>query len=189
MLKKNLRKEYILKRNSLSTDEWEMMNQEMLGQFSTVALQGIQYLLSYYPIADRQEFDTTACEDLMKLDNEQLQICWPRLLQDGTNMEAVVKDRHTRLVPNRFNIPEPVGGEVVEPQILDAVFVPLLAFDEQGYRVGYGKGYYDRYLAQCAQDVVKIGFSFFDAVKAIEDINPFDVPLNFCITPKRVYEF
>jgi 5-formyltetrahydrofolate cyclo-ligase len=55
--------------------------------------------------------------------------------------------------------------------------------------VGYGKGYYDRYLKRCAQDVVKIGFSYFDAIDAIEDINEFDVPLNYCITPMRVYEF
>ena len=69
------------------------------------------------------------------------------------------------------------------------VFVPMVAFDMKGYRVGYGKGFYDRYLPRCRPDVIKIGFSFFDPVDNIKDIADFDVPLNFCITPSRIYEF
>jgi 5-formyltetrahydrofolate cyclo-ligase len=104
-------------------------------------------------------------------------------------MEAIPVTKNTTFTKNRFNIFEPDGNEVIDPQLIDAVFVPLLAFDSRGYRVGYGKGYYDRYLAGCAQDVVKLGFSYFEAIDMIEDINEFDVPLNYCITPMRVYEF
>jgi 5-formyltetrahydrofolate cyclo-ligase len=69
------------------------------------------------------------------------------------------------------------------------VLVPLLAFDESGYRVGYGKGFYDRFLQQCRKDVLTVGFSYFDAIDKIEDTHQFDVPLNYCITPHRIYEF
>jgi 5-formyltetrahydrofolate cyclo-ligase len=189
MVKSQLRKQYTLQRNALDPEQWELMNQEMLEQFSTIALDGIQFLMSYYPLPEQKEFDTTACEDLLRLQNDKLNIYWPRLSADETSMDAVLKIDNGSFSANKYNILEPVGSEIIEPQLLDAIFVPLLAFDLQGYRVGYGKGYYDRYLTKCAQDVVKIGFSFFEAVERIDNIHQFDVPLNFCITPKRVYEF
>ena len=104
-------------------------------------------------------------------------------------MEAVLVEKDGLFIKNRFNILEPIGGATVQPKQLDLIFVPLLAFDVRGYRVGYGKGYYDRYLTQCRTDAIKVGFSFFDAIEYIEDIDEFDVPLNFCITPHRIYEF
>ena len=69
------------------------------------------------------------------------------------------------------------------------VFVPLLVYDERGYRAGYGKGFYDRYLQLCKDDVIKIGFSYFAPEPLISDVNEFDIPLNFVITPERIYEF
>jgi 5-formyltetrahydrofolate cyclo-ligase len=69
------------------------------------------------------------------------------------------------------------------------VFVPLLAFDNDGYRVGYGKGFYDKFLAKCRPDVLKVGLSYFDAIDTISDRAQFDIPLNYCITPQRIYEF
>jgi 5-formyltetrahydrofolate cyclo-ligase len=67
--------------------------------------------------------------------------------------------------------------------------VPLVIVDSGGNRIGYGKGFYDRYLSSCRTETVKIGFSFFEPVGLIKDINQFDVPLNLCITPLRIYEF
>jgi 5-formyltetrahydrofolate cyclo-ligase len=189
MVKKEVRKLFIEKRNSLQIYEMEEMSAKIVDNFRSIALQGAQCLLSYYPIPERNEFNVTDCEQLLSLENPKLQIAWPVLSQDGVTMEAVAVDKDTALVKNRFDIYEPVGGEVINAQLVDVVFVPLLAFDTKGYRVGYGKGYYDRYLARCAQDVVKIGFSFFEAIEATDDINEFDVPLNYCITPMRVYEF
>jgi 5-formyltetrahydrofolate cyclo-ligase len=82
-----------------------------------------------------------------------------------------------------------VETATAEPQEIDLVIVPLLAFDEKGIRVGYGKGYYDRYLKDCREDCLKVGFSYFEAVERIEDADEFDVPLDFCITPNRIYVF
>jgi 5-formyltetrahydrofolate cyclo-ligase len=189
MVKKEIRKIYIGKRNGLSQKEVEELSSAILTNFSALNLQGIQYLLSYYPIPERKEFNVSLCEQLLALENPDLQIAWPRLYDDGFDMEAVHVTKQSVLVNNRFNILEPAGMEILAPQMIDAVFVPLVAFDSRGYRVGYGKGYYDRYLARCAQDVVKIGFSYFEEVEAINDIDQFDVPLNYCITPMRVYEF
>lgn len=96
---------------------------------------------------------------------------------------------NTVLRTNVFGVPEPIDGiEIMETQ-LDIVFVPLLAFDFKGNRVGYGGGYYDRFLKKCRKDVIKIGLSFFEAIEEIKDANVNDIPLTYCVTPNRVYEF
>lgn len=69
------------------------------------------------------------------------------------------------------------------------VLIPLLAFDKKGYRVGYGKGFYDRFLADCRPDVVKVGLSVFEPIDEIADLNEFDIKMDFCITPNRVWQF
>lgn len=189
MVKKELRKEYIKKRHQLTDPDIVELEEMIFDHFRSIDLQGIQVLLSYYPIPERNEFDTIICEQLLRLENPGLQVCWPRLGDDGVTMHAVPVKNDTVFKKNIYNIAEPSGDEIIDPQLVDAIFVPLLAFDIKGYRVGYGKGYYDRYLARCAQDIVKIGFSYFEAVDTIEDIDQYDVPLNYCITPTRVYEF
>ena len=75
------------------------------------------------------------------------------------------------------------------PAEIDLVIVPLLCFDKKGNRVGYGKGYYDRFLKQCRKDCIKIGFSYFDPIDQVEDINKFDVKLDYGITPDAIYQF
>jgi len=64
-----------------------------------------------------------------------------------------------------------------------------LAFDPHGYRVGDGGGYYDKYFASLPANVLKVGLSFFPSTAQIEDLDEFDIPLDFCITPEKVYEF
>ena len=105
------------------------------------------------------------------------------------NMQHFQYSDEMELVKNSFGIAEPAGGETFSPDEIDLVLVPLLAFDERGYRVGYGKGYYDRFLSECREDVIKIGLSFFEPEEQIDDINQFDIPLNYCVTPQEVYEF
>jgi 5-formyltetrahydrofolate cyclo-ligase len=67
--------------------------------------------------------------------------------------------------------------------------VPLIGFDPNGHRIGYGKGYYDRYFARLDQPVKRIGISYFEPIANIEDTHQFDVPLSHCITPWNIYEF
>ena len=74
------------------------------------------------------------------------------------------------------------------PKKIDVVFVPLLAFDLEGNRVGYGKGYYDRFLKNCTSECIKIGVSFFPPEKKINN-DTLDVNLNYCVTPDKIYSF
>ena len=71
---------------------------------------------------------------------------------------------------------------------IELMLLPLLAFDDMGYRVGYGKGFYDKLLHDCNLKMLKIGFSFFAATE-IDDLNDFDKKMDFCITPDRIFKF
>jgi 5-formyltetrahydrofolate cyclo-ligase len=143
--------------------------------------------MSYAAMLDRNEFDIKVIEDLLSETHPQAKFCWPRIGEDY-QMDAIAPDDNIHVI-NRYGILEPSNGEIVDPLAIDIVMIPLLAFDQLGYRVGYGKGYYDRFLCKCRRDVIKIGFSFFEAEPVIKDIDNYDVPLNYCITPLRVYEF
>lgn len=97
----------------------------------------------------------------------------------------------THLVENHWGIPEPadLSPTAVNSESLDVVLVPLLAFDRRGHRVGYGRGYYDRFLAECRPDCYKVGLSTFEPVAQIVDVEPTDVRLDACVTPAQTYRF
>ena len=95
----------------------------------------------------------------------------------------------TKNKKNDYNIPEPVDGIEVPSNKIEVVFIPLLAFDKQGNRVGYGKGFYDQFLAECHPNTIKIGLSFFEPEALISDVNSADVQLNYCVTPNKIIEF
>lgn len=189
MIKNTVRKEFLQRRLNIQDEDLKERTALIASGFRKLVLPTVNYVLSYNPLLNRREFDVSLCEDILKERNLIMRVAWPKVHVDLLDMEAVLVEKDGLFIKNRFNILEPIGGVIIPPQQLDVVFVPLVAFDERGYRVGYGKGYYDRYLSQCRPETIKIGFSFFDAVEYIEDIDEFDVPLNFCITPHRIYEF
>mgnify|MGYP000318084621 CR=1 FL=1 len=96
---------------------------------------------------------------------------------------------NTKIKKNSYNIPEPVEGIEVPDAKIDVVFVPLLAYDKFGNRVGYGKGFYDTFLSKCPEDAIKIGLSFFEPEETIDDVSPTDIRLDYCVTPTTNYSF
>jgi len=90
----------------------------------------------------------------------------------------------TVLELNRLDVPEPVNADPALENDLDLIFIPMLISDDKKFRVGYGKGFYDRFLSNCRKDAKFIGLNFFPPVKEIEDKNEFDIPLHQVIYPK-----
>jgi 5-formyltetrahydrofolate cyclo-ligase len=90
---------------------------------------------------------------------------------------------------NKWGIPEPIEAEKANIKNIEVVITPLLCFDKRGYRVGYGKGFYDKFFAECSTDIIKIGVSYFEPIEEIEDINEYDFPLDFVFTPDNFYAF
>ncbi|MEO8766489.1 MAG: 5-formyltetrahydrofolate cyclo-ligase [Ginsengibacter sp.] len=189
MTKAALRKIYKEKRSRLSFVEVEKFTDLILINFQKVRLPFLTYVHTYLAAEKLGEADTSALLRYLEFKNPGLKILVPKIDIDTGDMQHVQLSKELEMVNNPFGISEPMGGEIFSTDAIDLVLVPLLAFDRHGYRVGYGKGYYDRFLSQCRQDVIKIGICFFDAEEHIDDINQFDIPLNYCVTPQQVFEF
>ena len=189
MLKRSIRQSYLKKRAAFTPEQRQEFNVLMVEQFFQLPVPSVQYLFSYYALLEKAEFDVEPCANRLREMNANIVVSWPRIDAKHHTMEALPLSESVFFSKNKYNILEPLSGEPVAPESHDMIFVPLIAFDKKGYRVGYGKGYYDRYLTRCRPDCVKVGFSFFEPVEAISDIGEFDVPLSVCITPSRIYEF
>ncbi|MBN8688448.1 MAG: 5-formyltetrahydrofolate cyclo-ligase [Chitinophagales bacterium] len=189
MIKKDLRRIYKEKRTALSSVEKAKLDDLLLIQFQQARLPFIQTLFSYWPMEQFREPDMHLFTDFMEFSNPELLIAYPRTNPATLTMDAVIVDEETSFAKNSFGVYEPEGTVFLQPADMDMVFVPLLTFDKRGYRVGYGKGYYDRFLAACRPGCVKVGFSFFEPVEEIRDTHEFDVTLNLCITPQSIYVF
>ena len=98
-------------------------------------------------------------------------------------------DLKTEFIINELGIREPIADVEFDKSLIQIIIVPLLVFDRKGHRVGYGGGYYDRFMGDAPKNVVKIGLSLFDPVHEISDINKIDIELNFVITPRNTYSF
>lgn len=189
MIKATLRKIYKEKRTRLSPQEIEKFTDLILINFQAIQLPFLSCIHTYIASEKLGEADTSGITRYLQFKNPGLKILAPKIDIATGNMQHLNFDDEVELVHNAFGIAEPFSGEMIEPDEIDLVLVPLLAFDTQGYRVGYGKGYYDKFLSQCRENVIKIGLSFFEPVNTIDDINQFDISLNYCVTPQKVYEF
>jgi len=111
-----------------------------------------------------------------------------KILADKDLMHILI-NKKTRFVENRFKILEPDSTKEILPAEIEVVFIPLLCFDKHGNRVGYGGGYYDRFLTKTRRSCLKIGLSFFEPVDFIEGISKTDITLDMCVTPEKLYNF
>lgn len=189
MTKQELRNIYRQKRNELTAAQQEKLNDLLLIQFQTAALPFITTLLSYWPLEENKEPNAHLFTDYLEFKNPGLKTAYPKTDFFMNEMVAVFTDQETNFIQNEFYIYEPEEGSRINTDEIDMVLFPLLAFDKNGNRVGYGKGFYDKFLAGCRKDCLKVGFSHFEPVDEITDKADFDVPLNLCITPQSVYVF
>lgn len=189
MNKKALRTLYRQRRLELSDSQRSRLDDLLLIQFQHLPLPDIEIVLSYWPAKEKGEVNTHLMADYMAFRNPGLRLAFPVANFEDHTMQAIAVEGDTAYMLNQYDIAEPQQGTPLLPADIDMIFVPLLVCDLNGYRVGYGKGFYDRYLAACREDVLKIGFCYFDPVDEIDDVDEFDVPLDICITPNRLYEF
>lgn len=190
MLKKNLRKIYLDQRKSLSAAEKEVKSFSIAERFfKNFDLSKINFLHSFLPIERFAEIDTRPIFEKIWRAFPRIQTLVPRVNYQTDEIENLTFSIETETAKNAWQIHEPTHDKTIETEKIDMVLVPLLCFDERGYRVGYGKGFYDKFLSGCRADCRKIGLNYFAPVEKISDVNEFDVPLDFCITPEKVWKF
>ncbi len=190
MTKKELRKSYLSHRREMPQMELDALTERLMGNlWENVSFEGIKCVHLFLPIAHHNEVDMYLLVDALRLRFPEIKLVVPKSEFQTNEMVTCLLERETELEVSQWGIPEPKNPVVVDNHEIDLVFTPLLAFDEQGYRVGYGKGFYDRFFAKCRQDVKKIGVSLHGPIPKISDVNEFDARLDGCVTPDEFYEF
>lgn len=184
--KATLRTKYKKLRENLSKDAVEEMSLQIANQALKLPIWDKTYYHIFLPISAKKEVNTEYL--LHILQGKEKSIVISKAVFATGEMQHFLLQENTVLKTSKYGIPEPVSGIEISPEIIEIVFVPLLAYDKNGHRVGYGKGFYDRFLAKCTSNTVFVGLSFFEAEPAISvDIN--DIPLDFCVTPKTSIDF
>ena len=180
-----LRSHYKKKRLSLTKQEVDDLSQRVCKQLDKLNIWKLQHYHIFISILKYNELDTSSI--INKLKSEQKIIIVPKI--SNNELVHIAINDETKFGLNEYGIKEPNDGNHFIIENLDIIFIPLLAFDLEGHRVGYGKGYYDRFLKLANNSTLKIGLSFFDPINKILDIDDNDVKLDYCVTPKQVHKF
>nr|WP_295929264.1 5-formyltetrahydrofolate cyclo-ligase [uncultured Dyadobacter sp.] len=192
MKKAALRKEFLQKRKE-ADGRWLIEKNALIAQNLEKYVQENHFntLHTFLPQLGSREINTSFIIELFRTAFPAMRIAAPYIIPGTREMEHYLITPFTHLITNQWRIPEPdpTNAEKIQPLEIDIVLVPLLAFDRKGYRVGYGGGYYDRFLPKTRPECIKMGLSLFEEVDKIEDIDEFDIPLDACITPERLYDF
>jgi 5-formyltetrahydrofolate cyclo-ligase len=178
MTKKELRELGKNWRMALGAEQRKILDDEIRNALQGY-LHGCKHVAIFLPILKFNEIDLTP---LLKVPSFE----WyaPKSFFSERRMEFIPLREGVEIEVSANGIPEPVGDNYVNPEILDAIIVPMLMSDKQGYRVGYGMGFYDNFLKRCRTDCKRIGVNYFAPVEKISDIDSHDEPLHFCVYPK-----
>lgn len=186
MKKREIRQLYLEKRKTLSEQEVTLWSQNITAKVLQNLTVEQHYIHLFASLKKQVEVDTyPLVEALWKRDKKPVV---PKIISTH-QLVHYQWNPQTKMTVNAWGIPEPEAGEKILPEQLDVVLVPLLAIDQQGQRVGYGKGFYDRFLAACNSNVLKIGLGFFPPIKKIVDVAATDIGLDVYLTQDGQWKF
>lgn len=187
MHKKEIRQKYKDLRQGLTPEAIEDKSLAIANRLLQLDIWDKIYYHLFLSIEEQKEIDTEFILQILAGKDKEIVVSKSDF---GTlEMTHYLLTDNTKFKKNEYNIPEPVDGLEVPVTKIDVVFVPLLAFDLKGNRVGYGKGFYDKFLSECKPETIKIGLSFFEAEEFIEAISGNDIGLDFCVSPNKLYFF
>jgi len=185
MKKQELRKKYLEKRKTLSTDEVLLLSEKIyknfILQFNVIENQDVHIFL---PIEKFNEIETKFFLEYFWSKNVNVFV--PKIHQN--KIISVRFSPETTLKENSWGILEPISNEN-ECSGFDFVITPLLYCDKKGNRIGYGKGFYDEFFKTINADAKKIGVNFFPPIDFIDDVSGFDVKLDYLVTPEETLSF
>lgn len=187
MTKAELRKVYKLLRKNLTQDQVDDLSLKIANQLLTLPIWNHEFYHTFLSITEHKEVNTEYLLNILSGKDKHIVIS----KSDFSTLEMThyLLTDNTKIKKNQWHIPEPINGIKIDSNQIDVVFIPLLAFDKIGHRVGYGKGYYDNFLANCKPEVLKIGLSFFKSEEQIIDVFKSDIQLDYCVTPEYIYQF
>ena len=187
MTKDQLRSKYKLLRQQLSEEQRDQHSLDIANSTLQLPIWNKTYYHLFLPITRYQEVDTHYI--LQILQGKDKNVVVSRTDLNSNKLTHVLLTDTTRFRENPWGITEPIDGIPIAEPLIDVVFVPLLVYDGNGHRIGYGKGYYDTFLSACRSNVIKVGVSFFEPETTIFKTFTTDIPLDYCVTPKTIFKF
>jgi 5-formyltetrahydrofolate cyclo-ligase len=190
MEKAELRKIYLQKRQALNEEEYDRLSRRLCDLFfASVDLSFIKTVHIFLPVREKREPDTWMIIDKMQKEFPHIRLSVPKVNNKTHKLENFYFEGRSQLIKSKWGIEEPGSGIPTLSVGIDMVLVPLLCADSEGHRVGYGGGYYDKFLKDCPPSCRRVGISFFEPVEKIDDINEQDVPLDALLVPAKFYAF
>lgn len=187
MTKTELRIAYRLQRRKLTAAQLDDYSLQIANTLLQLDIWNCSFYHIFLTITEQHEVNTDYILNILSGKDKNI-VLSKSDFKTGLLEHFLLTD-NTIIKKNKYNIPEPIDGIPIPVEKIEVVFIPLLAFDKKGNRVGYGKGFYDTFLASCKPETIKIGFSFFEADSEITDVFEGDIALDYCVTPKQVYRF
>ena len=180
-----LRKSFKKQRSLLDINQVQGLSKRIFENLLELNIWDKSFYHLYLSNQINNEVETDEIVNLLFMKNKRVFV--PKIL--GKDLLNIEIDNNTKYSLNQLGIREPISSNQKDASLLEVIFVPLLIFDKLGHRVGYGGGYYDKFLENIKEDVLKIGLSLFDPIDEIQDIEKHDISMDYIITPKRVYDF
>ncbi|MFD2916742.1 5-formyltetrahydrofolate cyclo-ligase [Psychroserpens luteus] len=187
MNKFQIRTHYKTLRKELSEEQIEDFSLKIANQLLLLPIWNHEFYHIFLSITEHKEVNTDYILNILSGKDKNIIISKSDF--STREMSHFLLTDSTKIKKNEWNIPEPINGISINVEQIDVVFVPLLAFDKTGHRIGYGKGFYDKFLNNCKPETIKIGLSFFESIKQITNVFESDVRMDYCVTPKTIYEF
>lgn len=177
MDKKQAREKGRIARQSIAEADRAVLDRQLFEQ-ALKYLQGCRTIGCYVSL--KEEAGTVMIIDWCL--KQSIRVALPAIA--GNQMRFRELHKQEDLVPGQLGIMEPAEGTVVQAEEMDLIFVPLTAFDKEGNRTGFGKGFYDRYLNGCRN---KIGLAY--ACQEMDHIetDAGDVRLDMILTPAQQF--
>lgn len=185
MTKSELRTLYRSKRKKLSSEKANEISLQILENLKSMDIWGNSVFHVFIPILNQNEINTLPIIEYLFELNKQVVV--PKV--EGDKMLNCLIDENTEFISGKFNVTEPKKFQLIDSEQIEVVILPMLIGDKKGNRVGYGGGYYDRFLEKLQPKVLKIGINFFPPISEINDVESTDIPLDYCVTGEEILSF
>jgi 5-formyltetrahydrofolate cyclo-ligase len=188
--KQELRNYWLEKRTNLTEPQKNILSHQIQDLFTTYFnIQAINCIHVFLPVLEKCEVRTWSLIQYLLEKYPHIKVCAPSISDiKNRKMDSILLEHNTSYTKNKWGIEEPASGATIKPEEIDMILLPLIVFDKNGNRLGYGGGFYDRYLTNCSK-AKKIGLSYFNPIDEIPEINTYDIKMDFCVTPEMVYNF
>ncbi|WP_185872677.1 5-formyltetrahydrofolate cyclo-ligase [Blattabacterium cuenoti] len=185
--KEFMRKKYFFCRKHFSKTKILFNSHKIFMQLKKLMIWNKTYYHIYLPIKTNNEIDTFTIINFLIKKKKIVTIPYSnfdtKCIENCLFNHKIAKNTKK----NKYGIIEPIKKIILPNDFIEVIFIPLIIFDLKGYRIGYGKGFYDKFIQLCRNNIIKIGLSIFPPIRNIQSLHKNDLRLDIGITPNKIF--